>query len=124
MASGASLKGRNPYRGFHIGFPGSGKTGAIAALLNVGYKVRVLDFEGNYQPLVGFADERALANLDVVTLQDRMRNGDKIIEVMGIPEAFNNAMRMLQEWKYVDDDGKEVNLGKSAEWGNDTVLVV
>lgn len=124
MASGASLKGRTPYRGFHIGFPGSGKTGALAALLNVGYKVRVLDFEGNFAPLIGFAEERGLANLDVVTLQDKMRNGDKYVEIFGIPEAFNNAMRMLQEWKYKDDDGNEVNLGKSADWGPDTIVVV
>lgn len=124
MASGQSLKGRTPYRGFHIGFPGSGKTGSLASLLNVGYKIRVLDFEGNFQPLIGFADERGLANLDVITLQDRMRNGDKYVEIMGIPEAFNNAMRMLQEWKYKDDDGNEINLGKSAEWGPDTIVVI
>lgn len=125
MASGAALKGRTPYRGFHIGFPGSGKTGGIAALLNVGYKVRVLDFTGNFQPLVGFADDRALANLDIVTVQDRLRNGEKYVETMGIPEAFNNALRMMQEWKYKDDDGNEVNLGKPlTDWGSDTVLVV
>ena len=124
MASGAALKGRTPYRAFHIGYPGSGKTGALASLLNVGYKVRVLDFEGNFQPLIGFADERGLANLDVITFQDRFRNGDKYMEVIGIPEAFNNSMRMLQEWKYKDEDGTEINLGKSAEWGPDTILVV
>ncbi len=124
MASGSSLKGKTPYRGFHIGYPGSGKTGALASLLNVGYKIRVLTFEGNYEPLVNFADERALDNLDVISFQDRYRNGDKYMEVIGIPEAFNNAMKMLQEWKYKDDDGNEVNLGKSVDWGLDTIVVI
>jgi hypothetical protein len=108
----------------HIGYPGSGKTGALASLLNVGYKIRVLSYEGNFEPLVGFADERALDNLDVVVLQDRMRNGDKYVEPIGIPESFNEGLRLMKEWKYKDDDGNEINLGKSSEWGPDTIVVV
>lgn len=121
MASLKDLKSR-PYRAFHIGYPGSGKTGALASLANVGYKIRVLDFEGNFQSLASFADDRA--DIDVITLQDKIRNGDKYVEVHGIPEAFNNAVTMMKEWKYKDDDGNEVNLGKSSEWGSDTVVVI
>lgn len=124
MASGAKLKGATPYRGFHIGYPGSGKTGALASLANAGYKLRIISFEGNYEPLLNYVDAKALPNIDIVTLQDRMRNGDKYVEVMGIPEAFNNAMKLLTEWKYKEDDGSEVNLGKSADWGLDTVVVI
>lgn len=124
MANGAKLKGTTPYRGFHIGWPGSAKTGALAALANVGYKLRGLDFDGNAEPLLGFVDERALPNIDIVTLQDRLRNGDKYMEVIGIPEAFNNGIKLMQEWKYKDDDGTEVNLGKSSEWGMDTVVFI
>lgn len=125
MANGAALKGSRPYRAFHLGYPGSGKTGALVSLLNAGYKLRVLDFDGNYNPLVDYADDRALANLDIVTLQDRMRNGDKRVEPMGIPDAFTRALKLMQEWKYTDpDSGEEVNLGKSSEWGMDTIVVV
>lgn len=124
MASGRSLKGSTPYRGFHIGYPGTAKTGALAALLNVGYKVRVLSYEGNFEPLTGFTDDRALDNLDVVVLQDQLSNGEKYMEPVGIPSAFNNGMKMLKEWKYTDADGTEVNLGKSADWGMDTVVVI
>jgi hypothetical protein len=121
MASAASLRGKSPFRGFLVGFPGSGKTGALASLANAGYKLRVLDFEGNFQPLLGFSDPRA--DIDIVTLQDKMKNGDKYVEIVGIPEAFNNANRMMKEWKYTED-GQEINLGKSSEWGSDTIVVV
>lgn len=121
MANLGALK-RRPYRGFHIGWPGSGKTGALASLANVGYKIRGIDFEGNFQSLVNYADDRA--DIDIVTLQDRMRNADKYIEVIGIPEAFNNGVKLMQEWKYKDENGNEVNLGKSSEWGPDTIVVI
>lgn len=121
MANLQQLKSR-PYRAFHIGYPGTGKTGALAALANVGYKIRGLSFEGNFEPLVNYADPRA--DIDIVVLQDRMRNGDKYVETMGIPEAFNGALRLMQEWKYKDDDGNEVNLGKSSEWGPDTIVFI
>lgn len=124
MASGAALKGSTPYRGFHIGYPGSGKTGALASLLNVGYKIRVLSYEGNFEPLVGFADDRALANLDVLTFQDKLKNGDKFMEPIGIPEAFNNGLKSLIDWKTTDEAGNEISLGKSSEWGLDTIVVV
>lgn len=106
-----------------VGYPGGGKTGAVASLLNAGYKVRLVDFEGNYQPLLAFTDPDKLANLDIVTFQDKLMMGPSGPEPEGIPQAFNNAMKMLKHWKY-DDDGTEVDLGKSAEWGPDTVVVV
>lgn len=126
MASGNSLRAKNPYRGFHLGFPGSGKTGALVSLLNAGYKLRVLDFEGNFDPLINFADEKALGNLDVVTFQDRLYSdpNKKFIEPLGIPSAFVNALKMMKEWKYKDEAGVEVDLGKSSEWGQDTIVVV
>lgn len=118
------LKGTTPYRAFHIGLPGSAKTGSLAALANVGYKLRVLDVGGNPESLLEYVDERALPNIDIVTLTDKMRNGDKYVETVGIPEAFNNMCHMLAEWKYKEEDGTEVNLGKSKDWGRDTIVVI
>jgi len=109
-----------------VGWPGSGKTGAIASLLDAGYKVRLLDFEGNYHSLLKFADPSKLENLDIVTMQDTLRGDEqRAIEPDGIPEAFNGALKLLQnEWKYKNADGTETNLGKSKDWGPDTVLVI
>lgn len=124
MANAGKMRGTTPYRGLHIGWPGSGKTGALVPLANAGYKIRMLDYDQNNQPLVNLVDDRALPNIDIVTLADKLRNGDKYMEFIGIPDAFNNGMKLLQEWKYTDEDGTEVNLGKSAEWGMDTIVVV
>ncbi len=112
-----------------VGWPGGGKTGALASLLNAGYKVRVLDFDGNYKPLIAFTDTDKLKNLDIVTVADNLKGGSEgmgqAIEPEGVPTAFNGALKMLQnEWKYLDARGKEVNLGKSVEWGSDTVVVI
>lgn len=127
MASASKLRGSTPYRGFHIGYPGSGKSGGLASLANAGYKLRVLDFEGNFQALVDALDDRVLSDptrVDIVTLQDKLVNREKYLEVEGIPQAFNRGLELLKEWKYKDEDGNEVNLGRSADWGSDTVVVV
>lgn len=124
MANAGKMRGSTPYRGIHIGWPGSGKTGGLVSLANVGYKIRMIDFDGNNQALVELVNDEALPNIDIVTVQDRLKNGDKYMEVVGIPDAFNAALRLMQEWKYKDEDGEEVNLGKSSEWGMDTIVVV
>lgn len=118
------LKGNTPFRGFIVGYPGGGKTGAIASLVNAGYKVRMIDMEGNYQSLVDYCDPSKLDNLDIVTVQDRLRNADKYFEPIGIPSAFNDAVKLATHWKYKDPDGNEVDLGRPDEWGMDTVLVL
>lgn len=110
----------------HIGFPGSGKTGALACLANAGYKLRGLDYDGNVASLVPYLSDAALVpgQVDVVTLQDRMRNGDKYVEPVGIPTSFNEGLEMLIQWKYKLEDGTEVDLGKSNDWGQDTIVFV
>ena len=127
MTSGAKLKATGePIRMFITGYPGSGKTGSIAGLLDAGFKVRVLDFEGNTTPITHFAEDRGLNNLDVQTLQDAMRKDDKNrIVPAGIPTAFNNALTLMTHWKGKEADGTEFDLGIPAQdWGPDTVLVV
>lgn len=125
MANGAALKGKTPFRGFITGYPGGGKTGCIASLLNAGYKVRMINMDGNIQSLVDYCDEKALDNLDIVVVQDKMRNGDKYFETVGLPTAFNEAVKLASHWKYTDPDtGELVDLGRPADWGSDTVLVL
>ena len=107
-----------------IGYPGTAKTGCLASLLNAGYKMRYLDLDGNLDPLINYADPSRLHDLDAVFLEDKMRVGARFMEPIGIPQAFANALRLMDEWKYVDDDGKEVNLGASKDWGPDTIVVL
>lgn len=124
MANLASIKSR-PQRIMIVGFPGRAKTGALAALANAGFKLRILDFDGNLDPLFAFCTPEGLANIDAVHLGDKTKldpNGNLIAD--GIPSAFKRMGKMLDHWKYTDADGVEVDLGKSTEWGQDTIVVL
>ena len=124
MASGATFA-RTSARVLLVGYPGGGKTGAIASLLNAGYLVRFIDMEGNIAPLLEFADKDKLKNLDILQFRDKLRLGVEAIEPVGIPAAFKGVLETLQgEWKSEDDKGNPISLGRPDSWGPDTVLVL
>jgi hypothetical protein len=115
MVSGTSLLASNPVRAMLVGYPGAGKTGALACLLNAGFKLRILDFDGNLEPLLLYADKSRLGNLDVMSFEDKVRMGQGGLEPIGIPTAFANAFKAMDKW----DNGEE-----SANWGLETVVVL
>ena len=123
MTSATDLLSTTPARIMIVGYPGSGKTGCLASLANAGYKLRVLDYDGNLEPLLMHLDERALPNVDAIHFEDEMRNANKYIECVGIPHAFNDGLQALKHWKY-GPEGAETDLGRSKEWGPDTVVVL
>jgi hypothetical protein len=97
----------------------------MACLLDVGFKLRVLDFDGNLEPLLRFTKPECLKNLDVLSFEDKLRGGQKHIEVSGIPTAFADALKALDHWRYTDPEtGEEVDLGRSKDWGPDTIIVL
>lgn len=128
MASAEALKANVESLRIMIGgWPKGGKTGAVVALLNAGYKVRVLDFEGNYDVLLNYAKPETLANLDIATFQDKQSTDgatawDSDVEAKKM--AYSQAIQQLKDWKTTDADGNPVSLGASYTWGPDTVLVV
>lgn len=125
MASAASLVGKAPARVLITGFPGAAKTGALAALANVGYKLRILDYEGNYAPLLQFVKPEFLKNIDIVTFQDKLSGtaNPSYISPVGVPNAFNNALKQMNDWKTEDENGNPISLGASKDWGLDTIVV-
>ncbi len=124
MTNAAALLGTLPARVCIVGYPGSAKTGCCAALANAGYKIRMLDYDGNPEPLLLHLDKRALANVDIVRLEDPMRNANKCVEVKGIPTAFNDGLNLMKHWTYENPDGSTTDLGRSRDWGPDTVVVL
>lgn len=126
MANAASLINKTAVRAIILGRPKTHKTGALAALANAGFKIRMLDYDGNYESLVHNLTPEGLARVDIVSLEDKLRLADGgYIEPVGLPTAFTEGLRLMSEWKYRDPDtGLEVNLGKSSEWGPDTVVVL
>jgi hypothetical protein len=109
------------------GWPKGGKTGAIVALLNAGYKVRVLDFEGNYDVLLNYAKPETLPNLDIATFQDKQTSdGATAFDSDASPKemAYSKALQQMKDWKTTDAEGNPISLGASFSWGPDTVVVV
>lgn len=107
-----------------VGEPKQGKTGALACLANAGFNIRILDFDNNLDPLIAFCTPEGLARIDVVTLEDRLKDGERVIEPSGVPASFGRALKMIREWKHTLPDGTEVNLGPVKSWGLNDVLVV
>lgn len=115
---------RQPMRTLLIGYPGHAKTGALASLVNAGYKLRMLDYDGNTQSLLSHIDADKLKNVDIVYIEDRMRNGEKFIETTGVPTAFKRGLDLMDRWKYTEEDGTVVDLGRSKDWGCDTIVAL
>lgn len=125
MANAAKMAERRAVRAMVVGFPKSGKTGSLCSLIDAGFKVRVLDFDGNTEPLFAYVkDASKLANVDIVRLEDDTKAGNTGPSVRGKPEAYVAGYRLMDHWKYTDEDGEEVDLGMPKNWGPDTILVL
>lgn len=127
MASLKSMRENpKPVRMLLTGYPKAGKTGSLVSLANAGYKLRVIDFEGNYDPLVNYSDPRA--DIDVVNVQDdlSLEKGDRFIGPKGTPEAYNRAVELARQWRYKDKlTGEMIDLGNpSKDWDASHILVV
>lgn len=110
-----------------IGNAKTGKTGSLVSLVKAGYKLRVLDFDNlldilKYIVLNDCPD--MIDNIEYVTLRDKRKTTPVGQVIDGKPKAFADAMRLIDHWKYTDDDGTEVDLGKPWEWGPDCILVI
>lgn len=120
-----SVKGtRGIYKGLHVGDSGTGKTGALAALVEDGYKLRILDFEDGLDPIAGYiarAKRSLLANVSYHTLKDSFKLSGSYIKVDKAP-SFQTAMRLLNDWK--DESAPGGSYGAVESWGDDTILVI
>lgn len=111
-----------PARILFSGFPGSGKTGANAALANAGWKLRIIDFDGNWEILKHHV--RPGADVDIVSFEDPLRMGQRTMGPDGVPTAFFDADRLLDRWRYKGADDKWVDLGAPKEWGKDHIVLL
>jgi len=119
--------GELPARIMIVGYPGGAKTGALASLVNAGFKLRILDFDGNLDPLIRFSNrDKLVKNVDVIQLKglDKVKMGSQVIEPDGVPVAFATAFKMMNRWEYKNKKGENVDLGASKDWGPDTVMVL
>jgi len=63
-------------------------------------------------------------NVEYRTIRDVRIAGNLGATIKGQPKAFVDAVKMLDNWKYKDDSGDEINLGRPSDWGPDCVLVI
>ena len=88
------------------GDPGTGKTGALASLINTGHKVVVLDFDNGLDILRSYIEDHH-ENLFYYTFN------------VEDPKTPQIARDILRHWKTKDED-----LGPITEWGPDQVIVI
>lgn len=105
----------------------SGKTGSLISLVEAGYKLRILDLDNLLDILKYMVMEKCpdkAGNVEFRTLRDHRKATPLGHVIDGQPKAFVDAIKMMDKWKYKDDDGTEIDLGVPGEWGSDTILVI
>lgn len=137
MPNLASTPPNNIVKMLLIGNSGSGKTGALASLIDEGFKLRILDFDRGLDVLGAFVNDKSkLVNVDYVTLTDEMKASGAAPVPRGLPTAASRGLQLLDNWSY-DETGKPcrvkkdqplppgvTDFGKPSEWGDDTILVI
>lgn len=108
-----------------VGRPGTGKTGALAALVNAGFRLGIADFEGNLNPLVRYIKPELLNSVNVVTLRDKIGISDtQLVNSVGQPMAFRNSWKLVDGFKGVTLGGEEADWGPVKDWDPRTVFVI
>jgi hypothetical protein len=110
-----------------IGDAKSGKTGSLVSLVKAGYKLRILDLDNLLDILKYLVIKECSDNLDNVesrTLRDKRKATAQGSVIDGTPKAFVEAVKMLDRWKYTDEDGNDFDFGAPSSWGADTILVI
>lgn len=105
-----------------LGDSKSGKTGSLVSLVAAGYSLRILDFDNLLDILRYKVLEQCPALIDNVefrSLRDPTTTGIDGVVIKGKPQAWINAIKMLDKWKYED-----VDLGVPGTWGPDCILVI
>lgn len=110
-----------------LGDAKSGKTGSLVSLVAAGYKLRILDLDNLLDVLKHYILEQCpdkIGNVEFRTLRDNRKTTAEGPVIDGMPKAYIDSVKMLDNWKYKDDNGNEVDLGKPCDWGPDCILVL
>ena len=127
MPSLADHQSNNTTKLLLIGDAKSGKTGSLVSLVAAGYKLRILDLDNLLDVLKEFILHECpdkINNVEFRTLRDLRKSSALGPVISGKPAAFRDTLNMIDEWKYTDDAGNAVNLGRPDSWGPDCILVV
>lgn len=115
-----------PVKALVLGDSGSGKTGALLSLIRAGYKLQILDYDGEFasswlanklrkEPKA----EEYFKNIHYASLRDKVKIINGKVFPDGTPRAFSTGMQLLTHWKIGEED-----LGNSDSWGPERVIVL
>lgn len=110
-----------------LGDAKAGKTGSLVSLVQAGYKLRILDLDNLLDILAKLVAEQCpqlAKNVEFRTLRDKRKMGLAGPVIDGQPKAFIDAIKMLDNWKYTDDNGNAIDLGQPKDWGPDCILIL
>ncbi len=111
-----------------IGDSKAGKTASLISLVRAGFKLRILDFDNLLdilKQLILRECPEMIDNVEFRTLRDKRKASALGSVISGKPQAFRNALNMIDEWKYTDEaSGVEIDLGRPDAWGPDCILVL
>jgi len=110
-----------------IGDPLTGKTGSLVSLVAADFKLRILDLDNKLDVLAQYIKHQCpdkIGNVEYRSIRDKYKSSAGGAVIAGAPKAFVEVCKMLDRWKYTDEDGTEVDLGCPADWGPDCILVV
>lgn len=80
-----------------IGDPGSGKTGALAALVKAGFNLYILDYDNGLDVLYHLLTPEERAQVNYITITDKVQiQGTKPIPVR--PSSFSDGLKQLDAW--------------------------
>lgn len=109
-----------------LGRPKSGKTPLLAQAANAGFRVGLLDYDGNGTNILPFLSPEARDRVSIVTLRDRLfARPDGTRSPLGPANARREPRAWLAGARALDDWGKlapEHPWGAASTWGEDTVL--
>lgn len=104
-----------------VGDTGKGKTGALASLAELGFKIRILDYDNGVGILASLLKGKtALSNITYESCLDSfISSGGKILP-KGMPTAFSRGLALLTKWSPRDG----VDLGPVSSWDKNSILVI
>lgn len=117
-----------PIKMLCIGETGSGKTGALASLLDAGFNVRILDLDNGAEALINLITDPksrykkdSISRLSYITITEPMR----VMQGRIVPAkatVWNRAVASIENWKSETPTKQE--LGPISKWTDQDILVV
>lgn len=104
-----------------IGDSGSGKTGAIPAIINEGQvdRIGILDFDNGLDIMLQFLKPELRSQVFFEILTDKMKANPEGTPFPSNPQAFSKAMKLLDRFK-----GPDYDLGPVSSWGPRDLLLI